>query len=111
MIFRRPERRASFAPDGMGKSDLVAGEQMFAGLNAFEPGQQHEPHTHCDRDKVYVVLQGSGEVTIEGRTETVVPGDVAFARAGAVHGLLNPGPDRLVVLVLIAPPPNRPHCT
>ena len=106
MIFRRPEERARFAAEGMGKSDLVIGEQMFAGLNAFEPGQHHEPHTHCDRDKVYVVLEGRGEVTVEGRTEIVGPGDVAFARAGAIHGMLNPGPDRLVVLVLMAPPPR-----
>ena len=106
MIFRRPEERARFVADGMGKSDLVVGEQMFAGLNAFEPGQVHEPHTHCERDKLYVVLQGRGEVTIAGRTEIIDPGDVAFAEAGAVHGLRNPGADRLVVLVLMAPPPE-----
>ncbi len=63
-----------------------------AGLNAFEPGQVHEPHTHCDRDKLYFVLEGRG--------------DLALAPADVVHSLANPGPGRLVVMVLMAPPPG-----
>jgi mannose-6-phosphate isomerase-like protein (cupin superfamily) len=89
----------------MGKADLAAGEHLFAGLNAFEPGQAHEPHTHCDRDKLYVVLQGRGELTVGGTTSEVGPGAVALAPAGVVHAVRNPGPGRLVVLTVIAPPP------
>ena len=49
-----------FRDDKMGKADLVSGEYLFCGLNAFEPGQAHEPHAHCDRDKSYLVLEGRG---------------------------------------------------
>jgi quercetin dioxygenase-like cupin family protein len=105
VIFKNAAGTASFRPEKMGKSDLALGEHLFAGLNTFEPGQQHEPHTHCDRDKLYVVLEGRGDLTLGDDTERVGPGDVALARAGVVHGLINPGPDRLVVLVVMSPPP------
>ena len=81
-------------------------EHLFAGLNTFEPGQAHEPHTHCDRDKLYVILQGRGELTVGEETSMVEPGDVAFAAADVVHSLNNPGPDRLIVLVAMGPPPR-----
>ena len=89
----------------MGKADLAALERLFVGLNAFEPGQEHEPHAHCDRDKLYVVLAGAGVVSIGDETATVGPGDVAVAPAGVVHSVGNPGPERLVLLVAMAPPP------
>ena len=107
MIVKNSVERAKFSGRKMGKSDLARGKHLFAGLNAFEPGQQHAPHAHCDRDKLYVVLQGRGELTIGDQTTTVAPGDVALAEADVVHSLRNPGPDRLVVLVVMGPPPGR----
>ncbi len=105
MIVKSAADRARFDPAKMGKADLASGEQLFAGLNSFEAGQEHAPHAHCDRDKLYLVLQGRGTLTLGGETTDVGPGDVALARAGIVHGLRNPGPGRLVALVVIAPPP------
>jgi len=105
MIVRKAATHAVFRDDGMGKADLVRGTHVFAGLNAFEAGQSHEPHAHCDRDKLYFVLEGSGRVTIGDETATIGAGDVALAPADVVHSLTNPGPDRLVVAVVMAPPP------
>jgi quercetin dioxygenase-like cupin family protein len=107
MIIDDVAQRATFRTDKMGKSDLVRGDHLFAGLNAFEPGQAHEPHAHCDRDKLYVVVRGKGELVIGEETSGVSAGDVALAPADIVHSLRNPGPDRLVVLVVMAPPPSR----
>lgn len=106
MIFRNAAGRASFDSDKMGKADLARGEHLFAGLNAFEPGQTHQAHTHGGRDKLYVVLAGRGELTIGDERSSVGPGDVALAPADVVHALSNPGPDRLVVLAVMAPPPG-----
>ena len=107
MIFKNAASRASFRDDKMGKADLVSGGHLFAGLNAFEPGQAHEPHAHCERDKLYVVLEGHGEVTIGDETSRLGPGDVALAPADVVHSVVNPGPDRFVVMIVMAPPPGR----
>jgi mannose-6-phosphate isomerase-like protein (cupin superfamily) len=89
----------------MGKSDLVASDHLFAGLNVFEPGQEHRLHTHAGQDKLYFVLEGEGEVTVGDRRERIRAGDLVLARAGEEHALSNPGPARLAVLVVMAPPP------
>ena len=107
MILKNAAGRAVFNPDKMGKVDLAVGDHLFTGLNAFEAEQEHEPHTHCDRDKVYVVLSGRGEITIAEETANVGPGDVAVAPAGVVHAVRNPGPDRLVLLAVLGPPPPK----
>ena len=106
MIFKHAAARASFHPDKMGKADLASGEHLFSGLNAFEPGQAHEPHAHCDRDKLYVILEGHGELTVGEETSNVEPGDVAYAAAEVVHSLKNTGDERLVALVVMGPPPG-----
>lgn len=106
MILRDIVDRARFAEGKMGKVDLVRGEHLFAGLNAFEPGQEHAPHAHCERDKLYVVLQGTGELTVGEETQSVTAGDAALAPAGVVHSLRNPGPGRLVTMIVMGPPPG-----
>lgn len=98
---------AKFAPDKMGKSSLAQGDFLFAGLNSFEPGQEHAPHAHPGQDKLYVVLEGSGMVQVGNQTELLSTGDAAFAASGVVHSIRNPGPHRLVVMAVLAPPPRK----
>jgi quercetin dioxygenase-like cupin family protein len=97
---------AKFAPDKMGKSTVAQGGSHFVGLNSFEPGQEHAAHTHSGQDKLYFVLEGSGVVRIGEDTALLNAGDAAFAPSGIVHSIRNPGPDRLVVMAVLAPPPK-----
>ncbi len=106
MIIRQASSQAAFRPDKMGKATLATAEQLFAGLNAFEPGQEHQLHTHQGQDKLYFVLEGEGEVTVGAEQERIRPGDLVLARSGEEHALKNPGTQRLVVLVIMAPPPG-----
>lgn len=105
MIVRKAAEQAVFAEAKMGKATLLAGSRVFAGLNCFLPGQQHDLHTHSGQDKLYFVLEGTGEVTVGERTESVESGDLVMARSGEPHAIGNPGPGRLVVLTVMAPPP------
>lgn len=63
-------------------------------LVAPEPDDQ-EPH---DRDEVYVVLEGSGVLTVEGEEQRLGPGDAAFVAAGDDHHFS--GYERIVLFVL-----------
>ena len=107
MFFKNLSSRATFSPDKMGKSTVAHGDFLFAGLNAFEPGQDHAPHAHEGQDKLYVVLEGSGLVEVGGRAELLSAGDAAFAPSGVVHSIRNPGPQRLIVMAILAPPPRK----
>src|SRR5262245_3456740 len=107
MFVREVLSLAKFAPDKMGKSNLVQGDFLFAGLNSFEAGQEHAPHAHEGQDKLYIILEGSGMVQVGGETQFLSPGDAAFAPSGVVHSIHNPGPKRLVVMAVLAPPPRN----
>ncbi|MCW5964230.1 MAG: cupin domain-containing protein [Bryobacterales bacterium] len=107
MVVKEILREAQFRPDKMGKADLIRGEMLSAGLNCFEPGQEHSAHVHAGQDKLYCVLQGEGELMIGAVTTSFREGDLALAPAGVEHGLRNTGPGRLVVMVVFAPPPGH----
>jgi mannose-6-phosphate isomerase-like protein (cupin superfamily) len=68
-------------------------------LVAPEPDQQ-QPHAD---DEIYVVLEGSGTLEIDGATVPLVEGQAVFVPAGADHRFI--GYENLSVLVIFA----RPH--
>jgi quercetin dioxygenase-like cupin family protein len=98
---------ARFAADRMAKIALGATARVHLDLYALEPGQAQKVHTHDDQDKVYVVLEGCGRFTVGAVEETLEPGEAVIAAAGAPHGVLNDSGARLLLLVLVSPPP--PH--
>lgn len=106
MLIKKVSSLARFTPGKMGKTTVVQGDFLFAGLNCFEPGQEHAAHAHAGQDKLYVILEGSGIVQVGEESEVLSAGDSAFAPSGVVHGIRNPGPERLVVLAILSPPPG-----
>jgi mannose-6-phosphate isomerase-like protein (cupin superfamily) len=70
-------------------------------LVAPEPDKQ-QPH---DDDEVYVVLEGSGVLQIEGEAVELREGQAAFVPAGADHRFV--GYEQLSVLVIFEKPKPR----
>jgi quercetin dioxygenase-like cupin family protein len=107
MIIKRGADLAQFSPEKMGKVDIAVGEMLFAGLNCFEPGQQHAAHSHAGQDKLYVVLEGEAEIQVGDEKAAVSAGAAAFAASGVVHSIRNTGAGRLIVMAVLAPPPKK----
>ena len=63
-------------------------------LVAPEPDRQ-QPHEH---DEVYIVLEGSGVLEVEGESVSVAEGSAVFVEAGADHRFT--AYERLSVLVI-----------
>lgn len=98
---------ARFAPDKMAKIALATTERSQLDLYCVAAGQSQKAHTHAGQDKIYYVLEGHGRFTL-GRTEQrLSAGEALVAPAGVEHGLVNDGPEPLLVLVVVTPPP--PH--
>ena len=95
-----------FDRDKATKADLCRGEQVFVGLNCFEPGQRQAVHTHAGADKFYVVVSGKARMTVGGETRVADAGTVVWAPAEVPHGV-DEALERTVMLVAIAPPPPR----
>jgi quercetin dioxygenase-like cupin family protein len=98
---------ARFSAEQMAKIALGATARVHLDLYALEPGQAQKVHTHVDQDKVYLVLEGRGRFTIGSTEETLESGEAIVAAAGAPHGVVNDSGARLLLFVLVSPPP--PH--
>jgi len=105
-VFRTVADALQFSADKMKKNGLFATERCFCEVYAFEPGQSQSGHRHAGSDKIYYVLQGSGEFSVDAESRTLGTGNVVFCPAGSQHAVTNPGPERLAVLVFVAPPPK-----
>ncbi len=102
----RPAKHAVYDSAKMGKSTLYRSPRLMAGLNAFEPGQEHALHAHAGTDKVYLVLEGSGLFLLESREIPMQQGEMLVAPEGVPHGIRNTGAQRLLVLAILAPAPG-----
>ena len=96
---------ASFSGDKMKKNNIFTTDRLFCDVYCFEPGQTQAPHSHGGSDKIYYVLEGSGCIEIGSETRTVGPGTAVLAPAGMDHSVVNEGPERLKLLVVMAPKP------
>ena len=106
IIVIRPEERAYYNSEKMGKATIFESEHVLVGLNAFEPGQEHQLHAHAGMDKVYHVLSGRGLFLLEGRELDMQAGEMLIAPEGVPHGIRNSGDGRLLVLAILAPSPG-----
>jgi mannose-6-phosphate isomerase-like protein (cupin superfamily) len=85
------------------KSTLFQSTNLLLGLNCLDPGQAQVVHAHAGQDKFYYIIEGDGAFEVGDETHRAGPGSVVWAPAGVPHGVTNPGGERLVLLVGIAP--------
>jgi mannose-6-phosphate isomerase-like protein (cupin superfamily) len=69
-----------------------------------EQGQSTRRHYHAESEEVYFLLEGEGELELNGVTEHVRAGDAVPIPPETMHTLANTGPGPLRVLCTCAPP-------
>ena len=104
-VFKEITAHQRFAAEKMQKVNVFDTERMFCDVYCFEAGQEQTAHAHKSSDKIYYVLEGKAHIRVAGDTQELSPGGIALAPAGAEHGVSNPGPTRLTLLVFMAPKP------
>lgn len=105
--FLRAERKPSQSHGGIG---MVEGARLF-GQGDFEtplkflyysvllPGTSIGYHGHREDEEVYIILEGTGLMTINGTETRVGPGDVIVNKPWWKHGLLNDGSEPIRAIV------------
>lgn len=63
------------------------------------PGSAIGLHPH-DKDEIYYVLSGRGELTLDGKRHVLGPGDAVLTRIGSEHGLRPLGEDDLTLIIV-----------
>ena len=104
-VFKDARAAAAFAPEMMKKVNLFDTVRMFCDVYGLTPGQEQTAHAHAGSDKVYFVIDGVGIFRIGDEERQVGSGHAVLAPAGASHAVRNPGPERLTLLVFMAPKP------
>ncbi len=91
-------RKAILTPKPFESLEVVAAE--------FEPGGSTGdlPYTHGDSEELFIVVDGSIELELDGETITLDAGDSVYYRSSLPHRAHNPGPRRAEVLYAISPP-------
>jgi len=79
---------------------------MLVGIDCIAVGQVQHPHLHHGHDKMYFIHRGQGEFTIADNTFMAVAGDVVWAPADTLHGVMNTGDEPLIMLITMAPEPR-----
>jgi (S)-ureidoglycine aminohydrolase len=60
--------------------------------STLQPGKApHPPHTHADQEELIIVKEGKVKITINGVSNVMGPGSIAYAIPGDEHGIENTG--------------------
>ena len=72
-----------------GQEDFES-QLKYVAFTSIDPGASIGYHSHENqREEVYVIIEGCGRMTIDGKVTDVVKGDTIFTPVGASHGLEN----------------------
>jgi mannose-6-phosphate isomerase-like protein (cupin superfamily) len=102
----RVESLASAEPfttkDGSTIRELHHTDEQSLAEATLGPGRATERHYHARTEEIYFVLEGEGEMEVDGEQRRVTPGDAVLIPAGAWHQIRAETPLRF--LCCCAPP-------
>jgi mannose-6-phosphate isomerase-like protein (cupin superfamily) len=106
--FRDQKLSAQVAHDGIGQIFAHRAASQEDGLKGHfidcvvvPPGTSIGVHAHShDNEEIYIILKGSGVMSIGASERVVEPGDVIINSPGGTHGLRNDGSDDIELVVI-----------
>jgi mannose-6-phosphate isomerase-like protein (cupin superfamily) len=88
--------------DGSTIRELHHTEEQSLAEATLATGQATQRHYHGRTEEIYFMLEGSGEMEVDGSRRSVGPGDAVLIPAGARHQIVASSPLRF--LCCCAPP-------
>lgn len=79
--------------------EQAKGFDLIFRKRALHPGATIGAHVN-DKDEIYYVLSGKGELTLQGKTRQIGPGDAVLTRKGDSHALKQSGAEDLVIFIV-----------
>ena len=83
------------------RHELASSNVRFIDVALVPPGGEIGLHTHAlDNEEIYIIMSGSARMHIDGTNITAAAGDIIVNKPGGTHGLVNPGPEMVQLVVL-----------
>ena len=86
----------------LGENGAINGDYFCQGYVVIYPHGSVPLHEHVTVES-YTILQGTGEMTVDGETQPVKPGDVVYMESGKPHSLKNTGDTDMHMMFVYAP--------
>jgi mannose-6-phosphate isomerase-like protein (cupin superfamily) len=83
---------------------LDTGKYTQAVIMSIPPGGEIGEEVHPDTDQVLFLVQGHGEVILDGKSSSYDPGDLVLVAAGTKHNFVNKGREDLKIITTYSPP-------
>lgn len=111
---RKPLEKCHGGQGALDWTNVLAGDDLqgkrlkFIHDDVLSPGVSIGLHQHHDDEEYYIILEGSGVMTLDDRRVEVNAGDVTAVFPGGRHALENTGdqPMRILVVCLHAQTPT-----
>jgi len=84
------------------KKTALLSALRFINYAEIPPGSSIGLHRHGNDEEVYVILSGTGTMTVDGKTRTVKEGDVVLNKPYCEHSLVNDSDNVLRALIFEA---------
>jgi quercetin dioxygenase-like cupin family protein len=92
-----------FQPGGKVRKRVFITDKIEMELVCYEPGTSTVEHHHAGQDEIFIIMEGTGTITVGGEPVRVGPGSLVFAPADIKHGI-EPDRDARMVMVFVKAP-------
>lgn len=86
----------------IGQNGAMPGDKFCQGYVMIHPQGRIPEHEH-ETVESYTILKGVGEMTVDGETQQIKPGDCVFVPSGKPHALINTGDEEMHMMFVYAP--------
>ena len=90
----------AFAPDKRVRKMLFKTDQLWSEIACYEPGQSTVMHSHPTEEEAIFVLEGTANMSIDGREVVVPAGAIVKFPKNVPHDVRNLGSERCVIMFL-----------
>src|SRR5438046_10123199 len=88
----------AFAPDKRERKMLFKTDQLWSEIACYEPGQSTVMHTHPQEEEAIFVLEGTANMSIDGREVVVPAGSIVKFPRNVLHDVRNLAPGRYGIM-------------
>jgi mannose-6-phosphate isomerase-like protein (cupin superfamily) len=86
------------------KGKLVTGESIEVHETTLLPGGSPHPPHHHEQSEMWLIREGTVEITIVGKVHRLGPGSLGFVRSNDEHGITNPSDKSATYFVVAVGP-------